>query len=142
VNPCSPDHTTTILIVEDSAIGRRIAGAIVDKLGHRYDTVENGKEAIEAVMRFDYHLVLMDCQMPEMDGFEATASIRALQAGSNRTPIIALTATVDEEVRTECMRAGMDDVMIKPLKPKALDEMLSRFLEMPARDPIKTECDS
>jgi len=113
------------LVAEDNAINQIVATKLMEKLGFRVDVVEDGGGAVEAATRVDYDVILMDCHMPEMDGFEATRRIRAQQTG-HRTPIIALTAAAMAEDRERCLHAGMDDYLAKPLQPKALAEVIER----------------
>jgi len=101
-----------------------------EKLGCRVDMVENGIDACLAVERNQYELVFMDCQMPKMDGFDATRRIRQLETGKHRTPIIALTAGVLKEERDRCYAAGMDDFLSKPVSKKDLSITLERWLRV------------
>jgi len=126
--------------VEDGAVNRRIACAIIDKMGYRYDAVANGREAVNAVMRFDYHLVLMDCQMPNMDGFQATKYIREPESPvlNHQIPIIALTANALVGDRERCIECGMDDYLTKPIKRAKLENLLNSFRLKEAEDSSTT----
>ena len=117
-----------ILLAEDNSINRLILQKIVGKLGYEIDTVENGREAVERMLTMPYDLVLMDCRMPEMDGFEATREIRRLEGPERHTPIIAVTASVMNEDRILCAKAGMDDFLAKPVQPDKLAAVLGRWL--------------
>jgi len=124
-----------VLLAEDNPVNREIAASMLDLLGVPFDAVENGKEAVRRVTTGTYAAVLMDCQMPEMDGFEATAGIRrwererAQATGSAiRLPIIALTANAMVGDRERCLAAGMDDYLAKPFKRHQLKRVLGRWL--------------
>jgi PAS domain S-box-containing protein len=119
-----------ILVAEDNRINVMLATALLGKMGHRVDTVANGREAVEALASAPYDLVLMDVHMPEMDGLEATKRIRTQeQAGRRRgrLPIVALTASTLDDDRQICIDAGMDDFLAKPLNLDALRAVLTRF---------------
>ena len=118
-----------ILLVEDNKVNTLIALKILDRLGYVADRVANGREALEALSHTPYSLVLMDCQMPEMDGFEATHAIRTLeQKTGSHIPIVAMTANAMVEDRERCISAGMDDYISKPVDRAVLAAILERWI--------------
>jgi CheY-like chemotaxis protein len=117
-----------VLVAEDNAINQMVAKRFLEKLGCQTDIANTGNEALQALERAAYDLVLMDCQMPEMDGFEATGRIRERYGSQQpRLPIIALTANAMEGDRTRCLEAGMDDYLSKPVTLPALRDALDKW---------------
>lgn len=119
-----------ILVAEDNSISQTVILALLEKLGYRADMVENGRKVIEALKHIPYDLVLMDCQMPEMGGYEAARLIRVKETGvlNPAVPIIAVTAHALTDDRSKYQDAGMNDYLAKPLRLNALSEMLNRWL--------------
>jgi signal transduction histidine kinase/CheY-like chemotaxis protein len=146
VAPLRPDSPSRglVLVVEDNEVNQLVAREMVTKLGYRVDLVTNGAEAVAAAVGTLYHAVLMDCHMPVMDGFEATAAIRALAGEASHVPIIAMTAGAHDEDRRRCLDAGMDDFLAKPVDMSALNDTLARWVHgtapsPPARDEAATD---
>jgi PAS domain S-box-containing protein len=119
-----------VLVVEDNIVNQRVAVRMLEKHGCRVDVVANGQEAVDATARIAYDCIFMDCQMPEMDGFEATAVIRQreMQTG-HHIPIIAMTANAMLSDREQCLEAGMDDYVSKPVKSQDLMVVLQRWTQ-------------
>jgi CheY-like chemotaxis protein len=118
-----------ILLVDDRDSNRMVALLLLQKLGFGVDVVCSGVEAVEAACKVNYKVILMDVQMPEFDGFDATRAIRAAEANTGRhTAIIALTALAMDGDKERCLAAGMDDYISKPYNLQTLKETLSRWL--------------
>ncbi len=116
-----------ILIVEDNKINQKVAVQILDVVGIQADVAENGERALAALAEKKYAIVFMDCQMPVMDGFEATAHIRKNEEGKKRTVIIALTANALQGEKEKCLLAGMDDYLAKPVRPNDVYAMIEKW---------------
>jgi two-component system sensor histidine kinase/response regulator len=126
-----------VLVVEDNAMNQLVASRILEHLGCTFDVVGNGRLAVAALTARSYDAVLMDCQMPEMDGYEATAAIRELEGSERRTPVIAMTAGAMQGDRDACMNAGMDDYLTKPIRPDSLETALLRWVPTAMRGPAR-----
>jgi signal transduction histidine kinase/CheY-like chemotaxis protein len=125
-----PAERPGILVAEDNATNRKVVGLLLKSLGYSAEYVSNGKDALEAIERSDYSLLLLDCQMPEMDGFETARRIRARERGkSTRSPIVALTAHALPADKQRCLAAGMDDFLCKPVNTSQLSQTLSIWLK-------------
>jgi CheY-like chemotaxis protein/HPt (histidine-containing phosphotransfer) domain-containing protein len=116
-----------VLVVEDNEVNQMVAVGTLTKLGYVSDVAANGREAVEAVSEQRYAAVLMDCQMPEMDGFEATREIRRRENGARRVPIIAMTASATAADRERCIAAGMDDYIAKPVRIERIEAALAQW---------------
>jgi PAS domain S-box-containing protein len=124
-----PSAYLRVLLAEDNNVNQRLAVRLLEKRGHRVVVAGNGREALDALGKGKFDLVLMDVQMPEMDGLEATASIREREKSSGlHQPIIALTAHAMKGDREKCLEAGMDGYLTKPIRPSELDEILEDYV--------------
>jgi CheY-like chemotaxis protein len=133
----APARSVQILVAEDNLVNQRVVLGLLAKLGHRADAVRNGLEAVKAVEAGAYDLVFMDCQMPELDGFEATRRIRRLSGACASVPIVALTANAMQGDRERCLEVGMNDHVTKPVDVGRLAAALQRYL--PASIPAVLE---
>ena len=128
-----------ILVAEDNPVNQRVASHMLNKLGYRCDIASNGKEAVDMLVQLPYDLVLMDCQMPEMDGYMATRSIRERETeGGRRTPIIAMTANAMREDRARCLEAGMDGFIPKPIALEELETAMECWIPSESRPGAET----
>jgi CheY-like chemotaxis protein/HPt (histidine-containing phosphotransfer) domain-containing protein len=131
VSPASLDERPEILVVEDTPVNQLVAARMLEKCGFRARVAENGLEALQALAERPYAAVLMDCQMPELDGYEATAAIRDDERDGRHIPIIAMTANSMRGERERCLAAGMDDYLTKPLRSQTLKHALKRWVRDP-----------
>ena len=121
-----------VLLAEDNLVNQSLALAHLRKLGYRVAVANNGVEALEAFQRESFDIILMDCQMPEMDGYEATRRIRALEADAHHVPIVAVTANAMQGDREACLACGMDDFLSKPYKQQQLKDIMEHWLQAAA----------
>jgi CheY-like chemotaxis protein len=131
--PAPPFFGARALLVEDQAINAQVATAMLEELGFQVEVACDGRAGVDAALTGRHDVVLMDCQMPGMDGFEATAEIRRHEAGGGRRlPVIALTALATAGDRQRCLAAGMDDYLSKPYSRAQLVAVLARWVPMPS----------
>ncbi|RYZ83631.1 MAG: hybrid sensor histidine kinase/response regulator, partial [Proteobacteria bacterium] len=116
-----------VLVADDIAVNRVIAVALLEKLGVAAQAVATGREAVDALSKQDFDLVFMDCQMPELDGYEATVEIRNLENENSAIPIVALTASATTDAAARCISSGMNGVITKPIRPHALSAALLQY---------------
>jgi two-component system sensor histidine kinase/response regulator len=138
--PAAADHTEpgpaapvagTVLVAEDNVVNQRIVARLLEKRGYDVVLVPDGRQAVEAVTKRQYAAVLMDCHMPQMDGYEATRQIRRHEGSTRHTPVIAMTASAMEGDRDRCLAAGMDDYLSKPLEPVHVNAVLEYWIGGP-----------
>src|SRR3984893_4184427 len=126
---CEPRATLRVLLAEDNAVNQRLAARLLEKRGHCVTVTANGREALDALEKGAYDLVLMDLQMPEMDGFQATAALRAREKhNGTHLHVVALTANARKAHGQPCLAAGMDSYLSKPIRPQELDDLLASHL--------------
>jgi signal transduction histidine kinase/DNA-binding response OmpR family regulator len=128
--PDEVNRPIRVLMAEDNPVNQKMMAKMLEKLGCRVDTANNGIEAVERMDQFTYDLVLMDCQMPEMDGYSATSEIRRREGATGHIPIIAVTAHAMAEDRERCLKAGMDDYLSKPVQKEVVSEMIKKWVRV------------
>ena len=124
-----------ILIAEDNPVNQKVARRLLEKLGYLVEVADNGRQAVQKWATGTYDLILMDCQMPDMDGFEATRRIRSDEAGRSHIPIVAVTANAMIGDREKCLASGMDAFVPKPIRMEVLIDTMRQLLEIPAKSP-------
>jgi CheY-like chemotaxis protein len=122
-----------VLVADDNTTNQRVARLMLENLGCRVDVSANGKEAVEMLELLPYDVVFMDCEMPEMDGYEATAEIRRRHDSRRQVPIVAMTAKAIQGDREQCLKSGMDDYISKPVRLEDLEATLGRWFSQPDR---------
>jgi CheY-like chemotaxis protein len=118
-----------VLLVEDNAINQKVGRRLIEKLGYQVDVASDGNQAVRMAEARRYDLIFMDCQMPDKDGFEATAEVRLREQGRRRTPIVAMTAYARNEDRERCLAAGMDGFLSKPVEMDSLRRILEDWVQ-------------
>ena len=131
-----------VLVVEDNPVNRQVVLYQLQRFGYAVEAVTNGREALDALAAGDFSLVLMDCQMPEMDGYEATAELRRREGCRRHTPVIGVTAHAFEADRERCLAAGMDDYLAKPVEPATLQNTLAHWLGASPSNPAGTDVEA
>jgi CheY-like chemotaxis protein len=116
-----------VLVAEDNRVNQKVVSRLLEKQGCMVEVVDDGSAAVEKALHFTYDLILMDCQMPQMDGFEATAAIRRDPGAAGRVPIVALTASAMHGDREKCLAAGMNDYISKPIAVQDLKRVLKQW---------------
>ena len=142
--PATVGARGTILLVDDNTTNQLVGSKVLAKLGYHFDIADHGGEAVRALQARRYDAVLMDCQMPEMDGYAATAEIRRLEGTTRHTPIIAMTAAAMDGDRETCLAAGMDDYITKPVRSDVVAAVLERWVagSVPGGDASEPETPS
>src|SRR4029453_16830422 len=124
-----PQFSAHVLVVEDNLVNQKVAVALLSRLGVRADIASDGGEALARIKAHTYDLVVMDCQMPGMNGYDATVEIRKLESGRRRVPIVAMTADVIDGSKDRAFDAGMDDFVAKPVDVQDLSRALRAWLK-------------
>lgn len=124
-----------ILLVDDNRVNRKLMAAVLEADGYRVEEAGSGREALEGVRLLPYDLVLMDLQMSDMDGFAATAAIRALGGKAGTVPILAVSGDVEDDVVERCLAAGMNGHLAKPVSPTMLQQVVERWVKQPGGEP-------
>jgi two-component system sensor histidine kinase/response regulator len=130
MKPMQEPDATAVLLAEDNEVNQFVAVHLLKKHGFAVDVAANGRLALEMCRRRSYDAIFMDCHMPELDGYEATAEIRRQEEPGRHMPIIAMTADVLDGDRARCLAAGMDDYVAKPIDPEALNDAIARSVEV------------
>jgi CheY-like chemotaxis protein/HPt (histidine-containing phosphotransfer) domain-containing protein len=125
--PGAPPSSSRVLLAEDNLVNQKVAVHILRRLGYEVDVVGDGQLALDALVARDYDAVLMDCQMPVLDGYGATAQLRVREGDHRHTPVIALTASAMQSDKDRCLAAGMDDYLAKPVRAVQLGQVLARW---------------
>jgi CheY-like chemotaxis protein len=130
-----PEHTgTRVLVAEDNAVNQRLVRYMLEKLNCRVDIAGNGREALKMSAELQYDIIFMDCFMPELDGYAATAQLREREGQSaRRVPVVALTANAMADDRAKCLEAGMDDYLSKPVHLEDIRAILQRWVVLPSQ---------
>ena len=126
--PAASGAPRRALLAEDNAVNQFVARAMLERLGWHVTVVENGQEALDALDGADFDVVILDCQMPVLDGYNAARAIRSLTGPKGRLPIVAMTASALEEDRQRCFDAGMDEFIAKPITKDIVGEALNRVV--------------
>jgi CheY-like chemotaxis protein len=121
-----------VLLVEDNDVNRTVAQKLLERMGHTVDVARDGREAVDATRATAYDVVLMDVQMPVLDGYQATIAIRRREGGTTHVPIVAMTANAMAGDREKCLAVGMDDYLPKPVRPEDLSAAIERAWARPA----------
>jgi CheY-like chemotaxis protein len=132
----SPETSVRVLLAEDNAVNQRVAARLLERRGHSVVVAEDGRQTVDLARSGEFDIILMDLQMPEMDGFEAAAAIRADQRAANRyVPIVAMTASAMSGDREKCLESGMDGYIAKPVDARELISTVERFGRTPVAQP-------